>query len=181
MTKEHIDNIILTPDLARPVALIDWDMGSRGDPLIDLATLTGSQVTALGDEYAGLFTRHDDLAAQLQAAGAASGEEVWRLPLHPSYAKDLESPIADLRNGGSSSRAGAGVGAFFIGAWVAPELASQLGAGPGSRLKIGDVFYTVTDIVDDDPAASAAGLADLDLGTQRDPQFLFQKHHLHLR
>jgi leucyl aminopeptidase len=90
--------------------------------LIDLATLTGSQVTALGDEYAGLFTRHDELATQLQAAGAASGEEVWRLPLHPSYAKDLESPIADLRNGGSSSRAGAGVGAFFIGAWVAPEL-----------------------------------------------------------
>lgn len=90
--------------------------------LIDIATLTGSQVTALGDEYAGLFSRHDDLAAQLLGAGAASGEEVWRLPLHPSYAKDLESPIADLRNGGASRGAGAGVGAFFIGAWVAPEL-----------------------------------------------------------
>ncbi|MCG6116702.1 MAG: leucyl aminopeptidase [Aquimonas sp.] len=90
--------------------------------LIDIATLTGSQVTALGDEYAGLFSRHDALAGQLLAAGAASGEEVWRLPLHPSYAKDLESPIADLRNGGSGRGAGAGVGAFFIGAWVAPEL-----------------------------------------------------------
>jgi leucyl aminopeptidase len=52
----------------------------------------------------------------------ASGEELWRLPLHPSYAKDLESPIADLRNGGSGRGAGAGVGAFFVGAWVAPEL-----------------------------------------------------------
>lgn len=88
--------------------------------LIDIATLTGSQVTALGDEYAGLFTRDDSLAAQLMAAGKASGEEAWRLPLHPSYAKDLESPIADLRNGGSSGKAGAGVGAFFIGNWV-PE------------------------------------------------------------
>ena len=107
--------------------------------LIDIATLTGSQVTALGDEYAGLFSRHDDLAAQLQAAGAASGEELWRLPLHPSYAKDLESPIADLRNGGSSARAGAGVGAFFIGAWVAPEL-------PWAHLDIASMAWR------DDPA-----------------------------
>ena len=88
--------------------------------LIDVATLTGSQVTAVGDEYAGLFTRDDALAELLIAAGRASGEESWRLPLHPSYAKDLESPIADLRNGGSSAKAGAGVGAFFIGNWV-PE------------------------------------------------------------
>ncbi|MEE4637667.1 MAG: leucyl aminopeptidase [Wenzhouxiangella sp.] len=90
--------------------------------LINIATLTGSQVTALGDEYAGLFSRHDELADQLLVAGAASGEELWRLPLHPSYAKDLESPIADLRNGGSGRGAGAGVAAFFVGNWVAPEL-----------------------------------------------------------
>jgi leucyl aminopeptidase len=56
------------------------------------------------------------------AAGAASGEELWRLPLHPSYAKDLESPIADLRNVGSGGRAGAGLGAHFIGAWVDPAV-----------------------------------------------------------
>jgi leucyl aminopeptidase len=89
--------------------------------LINIATLTGSQVTALGDEYAGLFSRHDELADRLLAAGKASGEELWRLPLHPSYAKDLESPIADLRNGGSGRGAGAGVAAFFVGSWVAPE------------------------------------------------------------
>ena len=87
--------------------------------LIDLATLTGSVRTALGDEYAGLFSRHDALAGQLVAAGEKSGEDLWRLPLHPSYAKDLESPIADLRNSaGSGVGAGAGVGAYFIGAWV---------------------------------------------------------------
>ncbi|MCK7594754.1 leucyl aminopeptidase [Pseudomarimonas salicorniae] len=88
--------------------------------LVDIATLTGSQVTAVGDEYGGLFTRDESLATALQQAGMRSGEELWRLPLHPSYAKDLESPIADLRNGGSSGKAGAGVGAFFIGSWV-PE------------------------------------------------------------
>jgi len=86
--------------------------------LIDLATLTGAIVTALGDEYAGLFSRSDVLADQLRAAGESSGEEVWRMPLHPSYAKDLESPVADLRNGASGRGAGAGLGAHFIGAWV---------------------------------------------------------------
>ena len=87
--------------------------------LIDLATLTGSVRTALGDEYAGLFSRHDSLAGELVSAGETSGEGLWRLPLHPSYGKDLESPIADLRNSaGSGAGAGAGVGAYFIGAWV---------------------------------------------------------------
>jgi leucyl aminopeptidase len=87
--------------------------------VIDLATLTGSVRTALGDEYAGLFSRDDALAEALRTAGEAAGEDVWRLPLHPSYAKDLESPIADLRNsGGSGVGAGAGLGAFFIGNWV---------------------------------------------------------------
>jgi leucyl aminopeptidase len=87
--------------------------------VIDIATLTGAIVTALGDEYAGMFSRDDALAAQLQQAGEASGEELWRMPLHPSYAKDLESPIADLRNGGART-AGAGAGAHFIGEWIRP-------------------------------------------------------------
>lgn len=87
--------------------------------VIDLATLTGSVRTALGDEYAGLFARDDGLAETLSRAGEAAGEELWRLPLHPSYAKDLESPIADLRNSGAAGAgAGAGLGAFFIGSWV---------------------------------------------------------------
>ncbi len=118
---------VMSTDAEGRMVLVDamWFVQTRDKPrvLVDIATLTGSQVTALGDEYGGLFTRDDALAAQLLAAGTASGEEVWRLPLHPSYAKDLESPIADLRNGGGSSRAGAGVGAHFIGAWVQPGVA----------------------------------------------------------
>ena len=117
---------IVSTDAEGRMVLADavWYVQQFDQPrlLIDVATLTGSQVTALGDEYAGLFSRDDALATEVIAAGVASGEEAWRLPLHPSYAKDLESPIADLRNGGSSRKAGAGVGAHFIGNWIAPEL-----------------------------------------------------------
>jgi leucyl aminopeptidase len=118
---------IMSTDAEGRMVLVDalWYVQTRDRPrtIIDIATLTGSQVTALGDEYAGLFSRDETLAAQLLAAGAASGEEAWRLPLHPSYAMDLESPIADLRNAGSGGKAGAGLGAFFIGAWVQPGVA----------------------------------------------------------
>ncbi|MBX3713809.1 MAG: leucyl aminopeptidase [Lysobacter sp.] len=117
---------IMSTDAEGRMVLVDamWFVQTRDKPrvLIDVATLTGSVSTALGDEYAGLFSRDDALADALLAAGRTSGEELWRLPLHPSYAKDLESPIADLRNGGGS-RAGAGVGAHFIGAWVQPGVA----------------------------------------------------------
>lgn len=87
--------------------------------VIDLATLTGAITTALGDDYAGLFSRDSALAAQLISAGEQSGEYLWRMPLHASYARDLESPIADIRNGaGRSMGGGAGHGAHFIGAWI---------------------------------------------------------------
>lgn len=89
--------------------------------VIDLATLTGAITTALGDDYAGLFSRDDQLAAHLISAGEQSGEYLWRMPLHPSYARDLESPIADIRNGaGRPMGGGAGHGAHFIGSWIEP-------------------------------------------------------------
>jgi leucyl aminopeptidase len=89
--------------------------------IIDLATLTGAVGTAIGDEYAGLFSRHEGLAAQVQAAAETADEPVWRLPLHPSYAKDLESPIADIRDVKEGGLAGASLGAHFIGFFVRPE------------------------------------------------------------
>lgn len=114
---------VMSTDAEGRMVLSDavWYAQQQYEPslVIDLATLTGAVRTALGDEYAGLFSRHDTLAGQLVASGVQSGEELWRLPLHPSYGKDLESPIADLRNSaGSGSGAGAGIGAYFIGAWV---------------------------------------------------------------
>jgi leucyl aminopeptidase len=86
--------------------------------IVDIATLTGSVGAALGDEYAGLLTRHDQLADQLSAAGRASGEELWRLPLHPNYADDMKSEIADIKNVVEGGSPGAGFGGHFIGFFV---------------------------------------------------------------
>lgn len=71
---------------------------------IDLATLTGSIVTALGCEMAGLFTADDGLAAEVIAAGASVGEAVWRMPLAEGYRSVLESDIADVRQCSDGTR-----------------------------------------------------------------------------
>jgi leucyl aminopeptidase len=86
--------------------------------LVDFATLTGSVRVALGDEYAGLFTRHDALAEKLIASGDRAGEPMWRLPLHPSYADDIRSEVADIKNISGERLAGAGIGAQVIGTFV---------------------------------------------------------------
>ena len=88
--------------------------------IVDVATLTGSVGGALGNDYAGLFSRHDALAEQLKTAGDATGERLWRLPLHPSYVAATSSPIADIKNSGEGG-AGAGTGAHFIGYFARPE------------------------------------------------------------
>ncbi|MDE2515234.1 MAG: leucyl aminopeptidase family protein, partial [Rhodospirillales bacterium] len=66
--------------------------------LIDLATLTGAIITALGHEKAGLFASHEGLAGAVVAAGAAVGEPVWRMPIGEAHRRDLDSDIADLRH-----------------------------------------------------------------------------------
>ncbi|MEW6019188.1 MAG: leucyl aminopeptidase [Pseudomonadota bacterium] len=113
--------------------------------VVDVATLTGAVRTALGDDYAGLFSRHDALADQLAAAGAAVGEPLWRLPLHPSYGEDIASTIADLRNGGGEG-AGAGTGAHFIGEFISRDI-------PWAHLDIAGMAYGGADAVK--PAGSA--------------------------
>ncbi|HUZ63490.1 MAG TPA: leucyl aminopeptidase family protein [Acetobacteraceae bacterium] len=70
----------------------------RPRAMIDLATLTGSIVTALGHERAGLFGNDDALARQVEDAGAAVGEPVWRMPIGAAHRADLDSDIADLRH-----------------------------------------------------------------------------------
>ncbi len=92
----------------------------KPDVLIDVATLTGSVGRAVGPHYAGLFSRHDELAGQLLDAGAASGEKLWRLPLDDYYFEDIKSEIADVINGGKKG-AGASAGAAFIGSFVAED------------------------------------------------------------
>jgi len=72
----------------------------RPKTIIDLATLTGAIIVALGHDHAGLFSNDDGLADQLIAAGRASGDKLWRMPVNASYDKLLDSQIADMKNVG---------------------------------------------------------------------------------
>jgi leucyl aminopeptidase len=72
----------------------------KPEVIVDLATLTGAMIISLGHEYAGLFSNDDGLAGQLLAAGQASGDKLWRMPLGDPYDKLIESPIADMKNVG---------------------------------------------------------------------------------
>jgi leucyl aminopeptidase len=82
--------------------------------LVDIATLTGSIIGALGHTYAGLFASDDDWAAQVSAAADATGEVVWRMPLHADYAKALESETADVLNVNEARKAGSSVAGQFL-------------------------------------------------------------------
>ncbi len=82
--------------------------------VIDLATLTGACVVALGlGVAAGLFCEDDELRAQLEAASAASGERLWRMPMFPEYTEALKSDSADIKNGGERY-SGVGFSAAFL-------------------------------------------------------------------
>jgi leucyl aminopeptidase len=82
--------------------------------LVDLATLTGAIVTSLGTTHAGVMSSHDDWCAEVVAAGARAGELLWRLPLHPEYAKLIEGRYADIVNSTEHRRAGSITAAEFL-------------------------------------------------------------------
>ena len=86
--------------------------------IVNIATLTGSVVGALSDEYAGVFSRDENLAASLITAGSTTGEELWRLPLHKNHLEDMKSDIADIKNVVEGGGPGASLGATFIGFFV---------------------------------------------------------------
>lgn len=85
--------------------------------VIDLATLTGGVVIALGEEAAGLFSNDEKLAKQIEESAERTHERAWRLPLYQEYRDYLKSPIADLKNS-ASRKASAASGAAFIYAFV---------------------------------------------------------------
>jgi leucyl aminopeptidase len=72
----------------------------KPEVMVDLATLTGAMIIALGHEYGGMFSNDDGLAGQLAAAGNAVGDKLWRMPLGEPYDKLIESQIADMKNVG---------------------------------------------------------------------------------
>ncbi|WFL78066.1 leucyl aminopeptidase [Altererythrobacter arenosus] len=90
--------------------------------LVDIATLTGSVGVALGPEFAGVFARKDEYANRAIAAGRATGEHLWALPLHPNYRDAVKSDIADVKNSDASPAPGASAGAHFIEYFVPEDL-----------------------------------------------------------
>jgi len=95
---------VLNTDAEGRMVLADclWYAQDRFKPkaVINLATLTGAVMVALGKEHAGLFSNNDQLSEWLTAAGTESGEKLWRLPLGPKYDKMIESKVADIKNTG---------------------------------------------------------------------------------
>jgi leucyl aminopeptidase len=93
---------VINTDAEGRLVLADvlWYCQEKLDPrfMIDLATLTGAMVVALGHDYAGFFSNDDELAQRLHAAGEATGEKVWRMPLAEAYDKLIKSEIADMKN-----------------------------------------------------------------------------------
>jgi leucyl aminopeptidase len=96
-----------------------WYIQNRFKPrfMVDLATLTGAILVALGKEHAGLFSNNDELAQRLSAAGHAAGEKVWRLPLSPEYDKMIDHEVADVKNTGGRN-AGSITAAQFLQRFV---------------------------------------------------------------
>ncbi|MDX2017174.1 MAG: leucyl aminopeptidase family protein, partial [Planctomycetota bacterium] len=82
--------------------------------IVDLATLTGGVVVALGSTYCGMFCEDDKLRARVEAAAEASGERVWRLPMHQEYRDMMKSPIADILNSNPNRKAHPIQGAAFL-------------------------------------------------------------------
>jgi leucyl aminopeptidase len=96
-----------------------WHATAQGaERLVDLATLTGAVIVALGSTYAGLMSNDDELAARITAAGSRTGEIVWRLPLHEEYDELVKGTYGDLDNAPEARKAGTIVGGAFLSNFV---------------------------------------------------------------
>jgi leucyl aminopeptidase len=104
------------------------------DAMVDLATLTGACVVALGDLYSALYSHEDGLAASLSACASASGEKVWRMPLEPAYKEKIKGDFGTLKNVGGP-QGGSITAALFLSEFV--------GQTPWAHLDIaGPAFFS---------------------------------------
>lgn len=135
---------ILNTDAEGRLVLADaiWYVQKYFKPkaIVDLATLTGAILIALGEKYGGLFSNDDDLAFALSAAGEEVDEPLWRMPLHKDFDKMIDSPIADMKNIGERN-AGSITAAQFIQrfvnknmAWAHLDIAGMAWAKKGSAI-----------------------------------------------
>src|SRR6201747_240402 len=108
---------IINTDAEGRLVLADvlWYVKEKYKPkfMVDLATLTGAILVALGTEYAGLFSNNDELSERLTTVGQATGERVWRLPMGPEYDKMMDSQFADMKNAGARNGGSITAAQFF--------------------------------------------------------------------
>ena len=107
--------------------------------IVDLATLTGAIIMALGNEHAGLFSTDDELAERLIAAGKATGEALWRMPLGAAYDKLIDSKFADMKNTGGRHGGSITAAQFlkrFVGdtPWAHLDIAGTAMGSPTSEI-----------------------------------------------
>jgi leucyl aminopeptidase len=149
---------VLNTDAEGRLVLADalWYCQDRFKPalMIDLATLTGAIIVALGHDYAGLFANDDALADKLAAAGKAVGEKLWRLPLDDSYNKAIDSDAADVKNIAGDRGAGSIIGAQFVQRFVNKV--------PWAHLDIAGVAWSKKDAPTVPKGATAFGVRLLD-------------------
>lgn len=120
--------------LADALAYATSKMRPRPKAVLDLATLTGACVVALGDQFAGLVSNDDRLAARVVEAGETAGDPAWRLPLNEGYRKQVKSPYADVSNLGSPPGGGTITAAAFLEKFV--------GTVPWAHLDVAGVAWT---------------------------------------
>lgn len=146
---------VLNTDAEGRLVLADalWYTQERFKPsfVINLATLTGAIVVALGKSRAGLFSNNDKLADQLFSAGKKSGEEVWRLPLAEVYDRQIDSDIADMQNLGKDREAGSITAAQFLQRFIKEGT-------PWAHLDIAGVAWADRDLDTIPKGASAYGI-----------------------
>jgi len=137
---------IINTDAEGRLVLCDvlWHVKEEIKPafIVDLATLTGAILVALGKINGGLFANDDTLAARLTAAGLATGETVWRLPLSPEYDKLIDSTWADMKNTGGRDAGSITAAQFlkrFVGdiPWAHLDIAGTAMGSPATELNKG--------------------------------------------
>ena len=124
---------VINTDAEGRLVLADaiWYCQDRLKPkaIVDLATLTGAMIVALGHDYAGMFCNSDAFAAELLAASAGEGELLWRMPLHKGYEGQIDSKVADVKNTGGRP-AGSITAALFIQRFVTADAWAHLDIAP---------------------------------------------------
>ncbi|MCQ4162334.1 leucyl aminopeptidase [Roseomonas sp. GC11] len=152
---------VINTDAEGRLVLADvlWYARERFQPrfMVDLATLTGAIIIALGHEHAGLFANDDALSQQLTAAGAAVGEKLWRMPLGDAYDKQIKSDIADMKNVGG--RPG---GSITAAQFLQRFIDTKEGHTPWAHLDIAGTAWATKDSATVPKGATAFGVRLLD-------------------